>query len=53
MPCRNLQARVSPRDFMYELLKFDGVLKSVMLWIDFSENRYFSQEFSQFLVRYD
>ena len=45
MPWRNLQMIV-----LYELLRyFDGLLESMMLWIDFSENRSdFSKAFSQF-----
>ena len=51
MPWRNLQIKVSPRDFWLELLKFDGLLESVMMWIGFSKNHLdSSKEFSKLLM---
>ena len=38
MPRRNPQIRVLPRSFLHELLRFDEMLESMMLWIGFSEN---------------
>ena len=51
MPWRKPQTKVSPQGFLHEYpLWFNGWLESVMLWIDFSENRlnFFSKNFLNF-----